>query len=240
MDRLWIWAGHQINFKQALFMIMHLPAPSVEARLQTKKEEIANCLSHGLGFLVAFLIAPPLLILAGSRATGADVAGLAVFLVTAALMYLTSSIYHALPGTRIKGIFRRLDHCAIYLLIAGTYTPFVVGLLGAFWKWAMLTLIWSLALGGIIWKLTLGPRYPKISLAFYLVMGWLALLMAGPLWRGLSGGELACLAAGGLAYTAGVYFYTRGHSLFYGHFIWHIFVLLGTVFHFIAVFSFII
>ncbi len=204
-------------------------------RLQTRGEEIANSVSHGVGLLAALAAAPILVASAGERGGAATAVGAAVFVLTAGLLYLASLLYHALPAGRAKDVFRLLDHGAIFLLIAGTYTPFTLGVLRGPVGWSLLALIWALAVAGVAAKATVGTRYPRLSLAFYLGMGWLAVAAIRPLWLRMSSDGLAWLVAGGLAYTAGVVFYATDHRLRYGHFVWHLFVLAGTLCHFVAV-----
>ena len=202
-------------------------------RPQSPGEEIANSVSHGLGFLAA-LAALPILILGAEPHGGLAVVGAVVFGASMALLYLTSSLYHAVAPSRAKRVLRILDHGAIYLLIAGTYTPFTLGVLRGPWGWTLFGLIWGLALVGIVLKAMGGLRYPRLSVGLYLGMGWLALVAAQPLWLRLPGWGIFWLAAGGIAYTAGVGFYAASR-LRYRHFVWHLFVLVGTACHFVAV-----
>lgn len=205
----------------------------VHDRPQSVGEEIANSISHGVGFLVA-LAALPLLLLGAAHHGTLALIGAGVFGATMALLYLTSTLYHALTPNRAKRVFQVLDHGAIYLLIAGTYTPFTLGILRGPWGWTLLGLIWALALAGIVLKALVGVRYPRLSTGLYLGMGWLVLAAAQPLVLRVPGWGLFWLAAGGLAYTAGVGFYAMSH-LRYRHFIWHLFVLAGTGCHLVAV-----
>jgi hemolysin III len=206
---------------------------SARHRPQSTGEEIANSVSHGLGFLAALAIFPALVSSALHQGTAA-VIGAAVFGTSAALLYLTSTLYHAMTPVRAKRILQIVDHGAIYALIAGTYTPFTLGVLRGPWGWTLLGLIWSLAALGIILKAVGGIRYPRLSTAVYLGMGWLVVIAAKPLWQLLPGWGLFWLAAGGLAYTAGVGFYAASR-LPYRHFVWHLFVLAGTACHVVAV-----
>ena len=160
--------------------------------------------------------------------------GAVVFGVSAALLYFTSTLYHAIPTPRAKRVLRVVDHGAIYVLIAGTYTPFTLGVLRGPWGWTLLGLIWGLAALGIVLKAMGGIRYPRLSLALYLAMGWLVVVAAKPLWQLVPAWGLFWLAAGGLAYTAGVGFYAASR-LPYRHFVWHLFVLAGTACHAVAV-----
>ncbi len=191
-------------------------------------------MSHGVG-LAAAVAATPILIIEAVRRGGATGAiGASIFASTVALLYLTSVLYHALPQNRAKQVLQLLDHGAIFLLIAGTYTPFMLGVLRGAWGWSILGLVWSLALAGVILKAFSGLRHPRLSLGLYLGMGWLMLIAVKPLWLLMPAAGLLWLLAGGLFYTAGVGFYAA-HRLRYSHFVWHLFVLAGTACHFIAV-----
>ncbi len=205
-------------------------------RRQSMGEEIANSISHGIGF-VAALVAFPVLVLGAMRHGASAVVGAAVFAATMSLLYLTSTIYHALPENRAKRVFQILDHGAIYLLIAGTYTPFTLGVLRGAWGWTLFGMIWGLAIFGVVVKSMGGIRYRRLSTALYLAMGWLVMIAAKPLLLHVPGWGLFWLAAGGVAYTAGVGFYIA-RRMRYAHFIWHLFVLTGTSCHFVAVLSY--
>jgi hemolysin III len=205
----------------------------VIARPQSLGEEIANSVSHGIGFL-AVLAVTPVLILAALPHGAGQIVGVSVFAATMAAVYLTSTLYHAVPHPRVKRVFRILDHGAIFLLIAGSYTPFTLGVLRGGWGWTLFGAIWGLALAGVIFRAFAGFRYPKVSTALYLAMGWLALIAVQPLWQRMPRAGLLWLLAGGLAYTGGVGFYTA-KRLRYSHFIWHLCVLIGTACHFVAV-----
>jgi hemolysin III len=210
------------------------PALAVRERRQSLGEEIANSVSHGVG-LVAALIAIPFLIVHVLRHGGeAEVVGAGVFAATVVLLYLASTVYHALPGSKAKRVFRVLDHAAIFLLIAGTYTPFTLGVLRGNWGWTLFGLIWSLAVFGVVMKAVGGVKHPRLSTALYLGMGWLVVIAIRPLWLHVPEAGLFWIAAGGLAYTAGVAFYAA-ERLRYAHFVWHLFVLAGTTCHFVAV-----
>jgi hemolysin III len=208
-------------------------APAVRHRAQSLGEEIANSISHGVGFIAA-LIAFPVLVIGAVRNGAAAIVGAGVFAATMALLYLTSTLYHALAPNRVKRVFQILDHVAIYLLIAGTYTPFTLGVLRGPWGWTLFGLIWALAVAGIVLKSVGGVQHPRISTGLYVAMGWLILAAAKPLWQAMPGWGLFWLAAGGVVYTAGVGFYAA-NRMRYAHFVWHLFVLAGTTCHFIAV-----
>lgn len=204
---------------------------------QSLGEELANSISHGLG-LVAGLIGAPVLMLAAWR--GGDrffFIGTAVFAGAMLLVYLGSTLYHAWPRGTIKSVFQVIDHSAIFLLIAGTYTPFTLGPLRGAWGWTILALVWALASFGVILKSVHGTEKRKrLSMALYLGMGWLIVLAFQPLLQNVPLASLGWLVAGGLAYTGGIYFFVSKRTR-YTHFIWHLFVLLGTGCHFLAVFS---
>ncbi len=205
------------------------------ARTQTLGEEIANSVSHGVGLLAAAAAAPILVISAVQKDSAWAVVGVSTFAATTLLLYLASTLYHALPHCKAKEIFKILDHGAIFLLIAGTYTPFTLGVLRGTWGWTLFGLVWSLALVGIVVKTVWGARGSWHSTVLYLVMGWMVLIAIKPLLMHVSAGGLVWLLAGGIAYTVGVIFYAVDGKVRYAHFIWHLFVLAGTSCHFFAV-----
>jgi hemolysin III len=202
----------------------------------TRAEHISNTISHGAG-VVAAIIGAPFLIVAAVRHGGAALTvGVSIFAVTALLLYCASTIYHALPDGRTKDLFEVLDHGAIYLLIAGTYTPFTLTVLSGPLGWTLFGVIWALAAGGVIMKSVRGIQNPIFSTGLYLVMGWLVVVAGHSLWLHLSRTGLLWLIAGGMAYTVGVAFYAAKRMPF-GHLVWHLFVLTGTVCHYFAVLS---
>jgi hemolysin III len=203
-------------------------------RAQSLGEEIANSVTHGLGLLAA-LAAIPLLVFAGGPRDAWQIVGGAVFGSALVLLYFASTLYHALPPSRAKRVLRVLDHSAIYLLIAGTYTPFTLGALRGPWGWALFGTVWTLALLGVVAKCTVGFRFPRLSTVLYVMMGWMALIVAKPLIDSISPVGLAWLLAGGLCYTGGVIFYLMDRKLRYGHALWHLSVLAGSTCHFFAV-----
>jgi hemolysin III len=208
-------------------------APAASGRSPTLGEEIANAVTHGLG-LIAALTGLPLLITASVRTSGRAVLGAAVFAAALVFLYAASTLYHALPASRAKRVFRAIDHAAIYALIAGTYTPFMLGALRGSVGWPLLLVVWSLAVVGIVLKCTIGFRYPVLSTAAYLVMGWLVVVAARPLAASLPAAGIAWLVAGGLSYSGGVVFFAW-RRLPYSHAVWHGFVLAGSVCHYVAV-----
>jgi hemolysin III len=204
-------------------------------RTQSRGEEIANSVSHGVGMMAALAAAPILIVSAAQRGGAAQIVGASIFAAAMVLLYLTSTLYHALPRNRVKRLFQILDHGAIYLLIAGTYTPFTLGVLRGAWGWTLFGLVWGLALAGVVLKAVAGIRYPRLSTSLYVAMGWLALIAIEPLWLHLPAWGLFWLLAGGIAYTLGVVFFALDGRVRYSHFVWHLFVLAGTACHFVAV-----
>ena len=207
---------------------------SPQSRPQSLGEEIANSISHGFGLLMALAALPVLVIGAHQRGAVLGVVGASVFGGTMVLLYLTSTLFHALPTCRAKRVFRILDHSAIYLLIAGTYTPFTLGALRGGWGWTLFGLVWGLAVIGIVLKCLGGVRYATASLLVYLAMGWMILLAAEPAWALVPKWGLFWLFAGGVAYTAGAAFFVL-EQIRYFHCLWHLFVLAGSACHIIAV-----
>jgi len=203
-------------------------------RPQSLGEEIANSVSHGVALLAA-IVAVPFLIASARHLGAASLIGAAVFAATMVLLYLTSTLYHALPAGRAKRVFLKLDHGAIYLFIAGSYTPFALGALGGAWGWTLFGLVWSLAVLGVTLKAFDRLSHPWLSTGLYLAMGWLVLIAAVPLVERLPEPGLTLLVAGGLAYTAGVVFFMLDSQLRYAHAVWHGFVMAGTGCHFFAV-----
>lgn len=199
---------------------------------QSLGEEIANSISHGAGALGGIAVSPFLILEAIPFGTAA-VVGSSIFAFTIIILYLSSTLYHAFPVSRTKKLFQIFDHSAIYLLIAGTYTPFTLGVLKGPWGWTMFGLMWSFALFGIVVKSIVGARNSKLSTFLYVAMGWMGLLAIKPLWDNMEGWGLLWLLAGGLFYSVGVLFYSLKNK--YMHFIWHLFVLAGTASHVVAV-----
>jgi hemolysin III len=204
-----------------------------ERRL-TLGEEIANSVTHGVALAASIAALPILVVAAAARHDPSQILGGSIFAATLILLYTASTLYHALPHSRAKRVFRVLDHSAIYLLIAGTYTPFALGALRGTWGWALFGAVWTLAVLGITAKATLGFRFPRLSAGVYLAMGWLAVVAVRPLSAALGPAGMAWLIAGGLCYTAGVLFFAW-ERLRYGHMVWHVFVTAGSVCHFFAV-----
>ena len=203
-------------------------------RCQTLGEEIANSVSHGVGLLAAAIAAPVLIANAVRQGDDGFVVGACIFAGTIVLMYLASTLYHALPDGRAKRVFRVLDHGAIYLLIAGTYSPFTLGVIDGAWGWTLFGIVWGLAIVGIVLKSLGRAWHPILSTGLYLAMGWLAIIALKPLWTDVPLAALGWLIVGGLAYTLGIGFYAMRRTR-YAHFIWHLFVVAGTACHVVAV-----
>jgi len=191
--------------------------------------------SHGAGVLAALAAIPVLVVdaVAGGR-PGVEVFAVTVFGLSIFVLYLASTLYHALPRGPAKRVFRVLDHSAIYVLIAGSYTPFALGVFMDSWGWTMFAVIWGLAGAGVLLK-SLSRVHPIVSSAIYVGMGWLALAAGEPLLADLPRAGLGWLLAGGIAYTFGVVFFVLDEKLRFAHFTWHLFVLAGTACHFVAV-----
>jgi hemolysin III len=204
---------------------------------QSATEEIANSLSHAVGFVAALVGAPVLLLAALRHGNSGFFLGTVVFTVTMSMLYLGSTLYHAWPQTRTKDFLQLFDHVAIYFLIAGTYTPFALGPLRGHGGFVILGLIWFAAIFGATMKMTRGvSRHRKLAMSLYLGMGWLIPLTNHPFVLAIPFSALMWLLAGGIAYTVGILFFVN-KRLRYSHFIWHLFVLAGTACHFAAVFS---
>lgn len=216
-----------------------IPSPSVnkttiDERPQTLGEEIANSISHGVGLAGALVAFPLLVIAASQRGDITGIVSVSVFATTMVLLYLASTLFHALPPGRAKRVFQVLDHSAIFLLIAGTYTPFTLGVLRGAWGWTLFGIVWSIAVVGIVLKALGGVRYTTISTWAYLAMGWVVVIAAERVWTLMPAWGLFWLIAGGLAYTLGAVFFAL-ERIRYFHFAWHLFVIAGTACHVVAV-----
>jgi hemolysin III len=208
-----------------------MPTPTAP---YSRPEELAHSLTAGLG-IVACTVAIPWLVWASFR-DPLRLGTALVFGVSALAMFVTSVIYHWASNPELKLRLRKLDHSAIYLLIAGTYTPFTLVAMERAWGWSLFGVAWALAVFGIVGKTTIGFRFPKLSVALYLGMGWIAMIAIKPLIDGLTSAEFAWMLAGGFFYTAGVPFYVW-KTRRYTHAVWHLFVLAGVACHFVAVLS---
>lgn len=197
-------------------------------------EELLNALTHGVGAVVALAAGAVLITLASIYGDHWAVVGASVYGASLLLLYLASTLYHAVSHEPTKARLKVFDHCMIYVLIAGTYTPFTLTSLRGPWGWTLFGLIWGLAIAGIIFKLKYTGRFRWLSTGIYLAMGWLVVIALDPLMKALPEAAFGWLVAGGIAYTAGTIFY-MSHRLPYAHAIWHAFVIAGSVCHFAAV-----
>jgi hemolysin III len=204
------------------------------SREQTYGEEIANALSHGVGFLLAVASLPILVSHAAQQGGAANVVAAGIFAGTAIVLYLVSTLYHALPAGAAKRWLNRLDHASIYLFIAGSYMPFLLGVLRGAWGWSLFGVVWCAAALGVAAKLLDRLKHPLWSTGLYVAMGWVALIAAAPLVERMSPAGIAWLVAGGLSYTAGAVVFLLDSRLRYAHFGWHLLVLGGTTCHFFA------
>ena len=224
------------------------PADTGKAWSRASKEELANAVTHGLGSALAVAALVLMIVFASLRGSARHIVGAAIFGSTMVLLYVMSTLYHSFQSRRVKLVFRVLDHASIFLLIAGTYTPFCLATLKGAWGWTLFGLIWGLAAVGITLKSILlsmaghlaGKRlWEAVSLAIYLLMGWLIVIAIVPLYRALPLGGLYWLFGGGLCYTLGAVFYAW-QRLPYHHALWHLAVVAGTGCHFACVLIYVI
>ena len=201
---------------------------------QTVGEEIANAITHGIGLALSLAGFAGLMVIAYWNFSPLTLSGLIVYGLTLILLYAMSTGYHLTRNTRIKRIMRILDHSSIYLLIAGTYTPFTFGALRGWVGWTLFTVIWALAITGIIFKSLRMKKKSWLSTLFYLLMGWLVVVAIRPLFMGLSGPQFSLLMAGGAFYTLGTFFFAM-NRIPYNHSIWHLFVLGGSICHYASI-----
>lgn len=212
----------------------HLKVPGY-----TLGEEIAHAVTHGLGLLLSIGGLAVLVVAASVRGDAWHLVGCAVFGATLVLLYAASTLYHSIHHERAKRVLRRLDWSAIFLLIAGSYTPFTLVSLRGGWGWTLLALVWGLAILGIVLQVIMPVRVRRLSVAIYLAMGWLVVIAIEPLFRSLHPEGLVLLILGGLAYTLGLVFY-GWRRLPYNHAVWHVFVLAGSACHFSCVLGYVI
>lgn len=205
----------------------------------TVGEEIANSLTHGAGVVLAVTALAVMMAFASLRGDAWHVVSCAIFGATLIITYTASTLYHSIPIPRAKDVLRILDHAAIFLLIAGTYTPFLLVSLRGPWGWSLFALIWSIAILGVVLKFMLKTRGHNLMVGLYVAMGWVIVVAINPLLETVGRNGLLWLLAGGIAYTGGVAFYLW-QRLPYHHAIWHCFVLAGSAFHFFAIFFYVI
>jgi len=209
----------------------------------SKSEELANTLSHGLGALLSIVALFLLLkVSVSNTAVGYSISNEVMRIISFSIyggslltLFLASTFYHGVTNVRAKQVFKLLDHCAIYLLIAGTYTPLLLLSMHGILGYSLITLIWAIAIGGIFFKVKLGHKYKKISLATYIGMGFISFTILGELYKVLPSDAITLLAVGGLIYVLGVYFYVQ-KSIPFNHAIWHLFVLAGAACHFFMIY----
>jgi hemolysin III len=209
-------------------------SPDTGEKKYTTGEEIAHAITHGLGLLLSVAACSVMVILASQRGNVWHITGVAIFGATLIVLYAASTLYHALTHTKAKRIFKFLDYSAIYLLIAGTYTPFTLVTLRGGWGWSLFGVAWGLAITGAVLEVVTKRKYKWLSMAFYLGMGWLIVVAIKPLYAALDTRGLVLMAVGGAAYTGGAALYALG-KFKYHHAIWHVLVLVGSFCHFLAV-----
>jgi hemolysin III len=205
-------------------------------KLRHSLEEIANAITHGIGLLLSIAGFVVLLVLAALHGTAWHIVACSIYGATLICLYAASTLYHAVISPRVKRALRIFDHSAIYLLISGTYTPFLLVSLRGPWGWSLLGVIWGLALAGVLFKFWFVERFAILSTVVYIAMGWLVVIAAKPVITHLSLTAIIWLLAGGLAYTGGVIFFAA-KRIPYSHAIWHLFVLAGSICHYFAVLS---
>jgi len=210
-----------------------------ESKLQTRAEEIGNATTHALGALLSLVAITLLYQFAASQSDELKLISSIVFGSSLLLMYISSTLYHSMRAPNLKHLFRIIDHSSIYLLIAGSYTPFTLVTLKGPWGWTLFVIVWSLAVAGIIFKMFFVHRFETLSTVIYLVMGWMVVVAVKPLYALLPLGGIECIVAGGLCYTVGVVFYVW-EKLRFSHTLWHLFVLAGSICHFFAVLLYVI
>ncbi|WP_376696404.1 PAQR family membrane homeostasis protein TrhA [Wenzhouxiangella sp. EGI_FJ10305] len=198
------------------------------------REELLNALTHGLGAILSIGAGAVLITLAVIHAGAREIVSVSVFVASLVLLYTASTLYHAARHPVWKARLKILDHCAIFFLIAGTYTPFTIAALKGSWGWSLFGVIWGLAVIGVIFKVFFTGRFRKLSTATYVGMGWLVIVALVPLSQVVTPTAMLWLVLGGVLYTAGTLFY-HVDRIPYAHAIWHLFVLAGSICHFVAV-----
>ena len=210
-----------------------------EDREQTRGEEIANSILHGIGAGLSVAALSVLVVLASLKGDPWRIVSFSIYGAALVLLYLMSTLYHSLPCPRAKRVFRRLDHAAIYLLIAGTYTPFTLVTMRGTWGWTLFGIVWGMALAGIVFKAFFISRFEVLSTFLYVAMGWCVVVAVKPLLIALPTGALPWIICGGLAYTGGVVFYLWDRKPYF-HTVWHLFVMAGSAFHFFSMLFFVL
>jgi hemolysin III len=214
-----------------------------EIKLQNKtysrNEEIANIITHGIGTALSIAGLAILVVFAARQSDAWKMVSFSIYGSTLVLLYLASTLYHSMRGQKVKAFFKVIDHASIYILIAGTYTPFMLINLRGPWGWSMFGSIWGLAILGVLFKVFFIGKAKKLSVIVYLFMGWLCLIALKEMLANIPLGGLILLAVGGLLYTFGVIFYIW-HKLPYNHAIWHLFVLGGSISHYFSILFYIL
>ncbi len=200
-------------------------------------EELANMLSHALAMPLALAGGAWLIARAALSGDAWRITSVSVYALCLLLVFLASTVYHAVKREHIRRKLRVLDHSAIFLMIAGTYTPFTLGILRGAWGWSLFGVVWGLALTGILFKTFGGMRFSRLSLGIYLAMGWLVIVAVRPMWLHMPPAGLAWLLAGGLVYSLGVIFYVA-RRMPYNHLIWHLMIVAASVCHYVAIFGY--
>ncbi|MBN2503161.1 MAG: hemolysin III family protein [Anaerolineales bacterium] len=211
-------------------------SPTTISKQYSPKEELANSITHGIGVVLSIVGLVVLVMQAVERGDAWHIVSYSIFGASLILLYLASTLYHSIPNPTWKKVLKRFDHSAIFLLIAGTYTPFLLVTLRGAWGWSLFGVIWALTITGLVLKIGFIARFEKLTLGLYILMGWLVVIAIKPMLSSLALGSLIALLVGGIAYTSGVVFYVW-KKLPFNHAIWHGFVMIGSVAHFIAVFN---
>ena len=210
---------------------------STTVRDQTPAEELANAITHGVGLVLAVACLVVGIVCAASRGNPWTITSVSIYGATLCLLYLSSTLYHSARRPRAKRIWNLIDHSSIYLLIAGTYTPFTLGPLREYssgWGWTLFALTWGLALAGVVFQALFLHRWRRLSTVTYLLLGWVIVVAIYPLWKTIGWHGVLWIAAGGMCYTFGVFFYAN-KRVPYMHAVWHLFVLAGSMLHFLGI-----
>jgi len=206
----------------------------------TLGEEITNSITHGIGTMLSITALVLCIIRSAIHRDAWAVVSSAIYGSTLVVLYLMSTIYHSLARNKAKRVFRIIDHCSIFLLIAGTYTPYTLLSIRGPLGWSIFGLIWGMAIAGIVFNAIDLEKFSKISFICYLVMGWAVVMAIKPIIAAVAKGGLILLLAGGIAYSLGAVFYALGAKKKYIHSVWHVFVIIGSVLHFFSVFFYVI
>ena len=193
-----------------------------------------NSITHLIGTVLALIGTSVAVTLAARRGGAVRITAISIYCAMLVVLYVSSTLYHSLRG-KAKRVFHVFDHCSIYLLIAGTYTPLTLAVLGGAWGWWLFGIVWSLAVLGVLKDAFFHGRYRSVSMVLYLLMGWMVVVAFGPLQRALPSPGLVLLAAGGIAYTVGIVFFALSKRVAYTHGVWHLFVIGGSICHYFAV-----